>query len=413
VVVLTQRQVEEANRLAVLDLEQWKRRSGGYGRARPDRYLVGKLGEIAAASWFHDNGHNVFPLFAYPKFGPLADLLIDPAGDPTANTDLVPEHADRGNLRQQLIDELQNGLDAHPFGQLLETLPTQAHAREVFDVLQAQRRRREADLQKEARLERQRRLGVEEREGFIADIIPGVSGQVVYRPAPPPEPEPPAVPILERPQPQRFTDLAVEVKTWSDRTWPTYGGSVNAEQLRRILTKSDIVVWCRLEGHHGFGSDTPGEYFQATERHVSIEGWSTLADITAYGQVVWRRGRRAQLQVPTDRLRAPETLTAGSRPDPPYEPRNARRTPPQEGACGHTTFQGLCWGCAWPTDLDPNVRVSDGNAYFFHHADPEAIREAHHGPLLRATTHLEPVWHAALYQPPCAHCFNDDAESLT
>ena len=48
----------------------------GYYRNTSNSHLVGKLGELAAESWFHELGHEVKSLFRDPSLEADADLIL-------------------------------------------------------------------------------------------------------------------------------------------------------------------------------------------------------------------------------------------------------------------------------------------------------------------------------------------------
>lgn len=376
---------------------------GSYGRGSPRRVIVGRLGECAVETWFTANRHEVEPLFRDRYRKGAADLLVDKAMPLDTHPRYAPpwvDHVKRRDLQERRGDPVaelgsrieplrwhvaRHGTPGPVVEQVIVPRPTLVQGVDAWPPLSRWKVDAEGDVH--------RVLNVKI--------------------------DPPWAP---------FFDLAVEVKTWSAHSWETYGHQLNADQVRSILGKAEVVIWCRLLD--GLPEVTPVALPPARVR-VELAGWSSVEDLTNYGEPFWASPVRARLHIPADRIRPIGDLTPTTQAELPPWPR-----PPSlpqlpifgntRGDCGHyDTLAGLCWQCPHPANAGgnmvdrrkipgrdggnwgevPRVTISKGVARYFHHADPEEVTRVHHEWPFTADTMTTPVTSICLDLPPCHSCF--------
>jgi len=89
----------------------------------------------------------------------------------------------------------------------------------------------------------------------------------------------------------------IEVKTWSSNTWEEMGRCVRPGQMKSLVRRADVVVWCVLEQSE-------------KETRFTVKGWSPVGEVEAAPVTVtgpnWQRIENHQLQ--ESQLKAPQEL---------------------------------------------------------------------------------------------------------
>lgn len=362
-------------------------RWGSYGRRLARREVVGRLGEIAVDRWFRDLEYETVQLFADPYQRAAADVLVAPA---------LPLHRHPRYAPPWLTDAERSKAMAER-GDPLSRLRSSLAANQAWF---AQHRTTGPVVIEKAISHPGHRDGIEVWPSDSVEIIDadGTTRRVRYvTVSPPPE--------------AQFSDLAVEVKTWSHTSWPTYGRHINADQLLRIVDKAEIVVWCRLIDDL---PDPRPEIPPPEQATVELVGWNGVRDLVACGEPVWLTPVRAQLLVPAARVRPMDELTPDVQLTMPTWPRNAAPLLRGTGSCSHRTVATLCWTCAWADSFpdapatNPDlgrVTVSAGNARFYHHMNRDEIVAVHGSWPFTAPIRVEQAADACLSLPACPGCF--------
>lgn len=186
--------------------------------------------------------------------------------------------------------------------------------------------------------------------------------------------------------------LAIEVKTWRDRTWAAHGRTLSPRQMPGILD-GDMLIWCRLP--------------EGQMAKVILEGWTWCSDLVVQSEARWVHGVRPELRIADSALRSMKELADPE--DAPARPIRREDAALLCRVCGGSVRLGHCWACARGSESSgPEWVFVSGTGRHFHLPSRDEIEAAHGGWPFRHAVHYRPLVESALERAACGFCFPDD-----
>ncbi len=181
----------------------------------------------------------------------------------------------------------------------------------------------------------------------------------------------------------------IEVKTWRDHTWATYGRSLSVSQLSSILRHAEVLLFCRVPTQ------------PAAPTTVDLMGWAPATLMLSEGVPTFR-GARAQLQLPESALLPPlELLGRAGR----ASRREIDLTGPGTCPNGHAMFVGHCWTCLASEELRFVLVIESARARAFHRSAWSDYKRAHNASAISLPHRILPLGDVVSSRRPCLRCF--------